>query len=319
MPRAIRVGSVTISPKQATRAVVPGCDCADLMMRLALLPTLDAVTEKIADQISEGKLFTATVVDDIQFLAIGGETKEATGLVTEASRMLIAGLRRNGLEIDLTDKKLQVMCSDGSAAPGFQAAIVSPFLQKGREQSSHTALAPRWITAAGRDGVLRASRPLPPGRAQSSNLSANAPGRRGNSPPACELHTVPPAQRQFTAAGRDGALRASRPLSLNLLAKRRARVSAARNLGADFSLRARSVKNLNDRLQKTAAKARRLKNVKKAGVSSKHLANVAKAGLNSTMLYGVGLSRSNCCHPRLFKKSGLDSAHAVLVGYPQGL
>ena len=72
-------------------------------------------------------------------------------------------------------------------------------------------------------------------------------------------------------------------------ATRKAKVRAARNLGVDYSLRFKSVAIQRDRLAKTAAKARRLKNVKKAGVSSKHLANVAKAGLNSTMLYGVGL------------------------------
>ena len=54
MPRATRVGTVTISPKQATRAVVSSCACADLMMRPALLPTLDAVTEKFSSHISEG-------------------------------------------------------------------------------------------------------------------------------------------------------------------------------------------------------------------------------------------------------------------------
>ena len=98
-------------------------------MRLALLPTLDAVTEKFSSQISEGKLFTATVVDDLQFLALG-EAKETTELVTSASRMLISGLRKNGLESDLTDKELQVLCSDDAAALGVKAAIVAPFLQK---------------------------------------------------------------------------------------------------------------------------------------------------------------------------------------------
>ena len=67
------------------------------MMRLALLPTLDAVTENFSSQISEGKLLTATVVDDIQFLALG-EAKETTELVTSASRMLISGLRKNALK-----------------------------------------------------------------------------------------------------------------------------------------------------------------------------------------------------------------------------
>ena len=132
MPRAIRVGGVTVAPKQATRAVVPGCACADLMMRLALLPTLDEVAEKFGEQISEGNFFTATVVDDIQFLGLG-ETKEAAQMVTNASHMLISGLRANGLEIDLTDKKLQVLCSDAVAADAVKSAIVAPFSLRARQ------------------------------------------------------------------------------------------------------------------------------------------------------------------------------------------
>ena len=98
-------------------------------------------------------MFTATVVDDIQFLALD-EAKETTELVTSASRMLISGLRKNGLEIDLTDKKLQVLCSDDATALGVKAAIVAPFLQKRR--------------------------------AQKNVLPANAPDRRGSPPSACE-------------------------------------------------------------------------------------------------------------------------------------
>ena len=168
---------------------------------------------------------------------------------------------------------------------------------KQRKGKSEEGTKPRPLDrqAAGRDGDLRASRPPMPGQEKNSkekmassaaglppmgcgwggtlrqeadndaSSSANAWGRRGNSPPARELHLASPAQQQIRVAGRDGALRASRPLSMNLLAKRRARVSAARNLGADFSLKARLVKVQNDRLQKAGTKAKRLKMQRRQG------------------------------------------------------
>ena len=66
MPRMIRVGKVYTQSVSATRSIVPGDAFADLLMRLAMMSSLDITTCRW-DNIVIG-----VVADDVQFLAVGG-------------------------------------------------------------------------------------------------------------------------------------------------------------------------------------------------------------------------------------------------------
>ena len=102
MPRTVRVRKVATTMVRATKTVVPGCPCADLMMRLTVLPVLDALVSKFPS------LCVAAVVDDIQFLSYG-RPNETQALVSEASDFLIERFEEDGLNIDVTTRKLAIL------------------------------------------------------------------------------------------------------------------------------------------------------------------------------------------------------------------
>ena len=115
-PRTVMVGLVATDFFRTTRTVVPGCSFADLLMRLAILPSLDRLAEKWP------AIFVGAVVDDIQLLSVG-DKKLVEDDMLEVSRFLIGDLHEAGLTIDTTDRKLVVLSNNSEVAQKLHASI----------------------------------------------------------------------------------------------------------------------------------------------------------------------------------------------------
>ena len=118
MPRTVRIGKLATSKVCAGKTVVPGCSFADILMRLALMPTLDSLCERWSH------IHVGAVIDDIQLLAVG-DRRATEYEMSQAATFVIQDLRTQGLEIDTTARKLVVLASNSAAFRRLSCRVAS--------------------------------------------------------------------------------------------------------------------------------------------------------------------------------------------------
>ena len=135
LPRTIRVRNVAASTVRAVNTVVPGCPCADLMMRLAIMPLLDLLFDKFCLGVNLQQPISSVnivvVVDDIQVLCYG-DPVAAQDTLEEFSILLVSGLAEQGLEVDLSDRKLAVLTQDAASASKLKLSVRTACKWKGK-------------------------------------------------------------------------------------------------------------------------------------------------------------------------------------------